>query len=163
MGVATSWWACTHLCHSLKQYSRLDNFFDVEDCCMVVWLSLKIHLFGCVGWWASLFTIFLFTLLYLYLVCLGFTKETLPKFIRFFNVSCNLLFLVVTSKYVITWGVTANFMFQHLYLNTSSWIDVTYISWMTTKKPIGLRWFRWHKLWPDKIELYSTKTRSIEL
>ena len=54
----------------IKQIPRLNNSIDVKDCCVVVWLSLKIYLFGCVGWWASLFTIFLFTLLYLYLVCL---------------------------------------------------------------------------------------------
>ena len=68
MGVATSWWACTHICHSLKQYSRLDNSFDVKDCCMVVWLSLKIHLFGCVGW-GEVYLLSLYSLDYIYILC----------------------------------------------------------------------------------------------
>ena len=33
----------------IKQIPRLNNSFDVMDCCVVVWLSLKIYLFGCVG------------------------------------------------------------------------------------------------------------------
>ena len=64
MGVATSWWAYIH--SFIKQTSRLNNSFGIENCHVVVWLLLKIYLFGCVGWWERLFTIFIFTLLYLY-------------------------------------------------------------------------------------------------
>jgi len=50
MGVATSVWACTFL-PFIKQISRLNNFFDIEDCHMVVWLLGSIkevvsHYFG---------------------------------------------------------------------------------------------------------------------
>jgi len=31
------------------QISRLNNSFDIKDYHVVVWLSLKIYLFGCVG------------------------------------------------------------------------------------------------------------------
>ena len=64
MGVATSWWAYIH--SFIKQTSRLNNSFGIENCHVVVWLLLKIYLFGCVGWWERLYTIFIFTLLYLY-------------------------------------------------------------------------------------------------
>ena len=72
------------------QISRLNNSFDIKDYHVVVWLSLKIYLFGCVGWWESLFTIFIFTVLYLYLVCLRmleFTKGLCPKFTKILIIS----------------------------------------------------------------------------
>ena len=91
-----------------KQIPRLNNSFDVKDCCVVVWLSLK-FIYSVVLVDEQVYLLSLYSLCYIYILCssdVRIYKGDSAEIYQNVMIQCNLMSLVVTSMYVDTWGVT---------------------------------------------------------
>ena len=53
----------------IKQIPRLNNSFDVKDCCMVIWLLPKIYFFSVVLVDDKVYLLSLNSLCYIYVLC----------------------------------------------------------------------------------------------